>query len=51
MQKKNVNVVTCPPCGENVGLPTKRGAHQGFTLQVFLRPLREKVAEGRMRGY
>ena len=24
MQHKN-HVVTCPPCGENVGLPTKRG--------------------------
>ena len=24
MQKENI-VVTCPPCGENVGLPTKRG--------------------------
>ncbi len=22
---KNAHVVTCPPCGENVGLPTKRG--------------------------
>ena len=22
---RNRNVVTCPPCGENVGLPTKRG--------------------------
>ena len=22
---KNQTVVTCPPCGENVGLPTKRG--------------------------
>ncbi len=25
---KNVNVVICPPCGENVGLPTKRGANK-----------------------
>ncbi len=25
MQTENVQVVTCPPCGENVGLPTKRG--------------------------
>ena len=30
------NVVFCPPCGENVGLPTKRGAHQGFTLIELL---------------
>ena len=25
MQNKNEKVVSCPPCGENVGLPTKRG--------------------------
>ena len=25
MEKENGNVVFCPPCGENVGLPTKRG--------------------------
>ena len=25
MKKENENVVICPPCGENVGLPTKRG--------------------------
>ena len=30
------NAVICPPCGENVGLPTKRGAHQGFTLIELL---------------
>ncbi len=24
-ERKNVVVVSCPPCGENVGLPTKRG--------------------------
>ncbi len=24
----NENVVICPPCGENVGLPTKRGANK-----------------------
>ena len=33
---KNVVVVSCPPCGENVGLPTKRGAHKGFTLIELL---------------
>ena len=32
----NRNAVTCPPCGENIGLPTKRGAHQGFTLIELL---------------
>ena len=30
------NAVICPPCGENVGLPTKMGAHQGFTLIELL---------------
>ena len=30
------NVVFCPPCGENVGLPTKRGAYKGFTLIELL---------------
>ncbi len=30
------NAVICPSCGENVGLPTKRGAHQGFTLIELL---------------
>ena len=30
------NAVTCPPCGENVGLPTKRGAYKGFTLIELL---------------
>ncbi len=30
------NAVICPPCGGNVGLPTKRGAHQGFTLIELL---------------
>ncbi len=30
--KQNVNVVICPPCGENVGLPTKRGAYKAFSL-------------------
>ena len=29
---------------------SKTSYKQGFTQQVFLRPLREKVAEGRMRG-
>ena len=28
MKKENVNVGICPPCGENVGLPTKRGANK-----------------------
>ena len=30
------NAVICPPCGENVGLPTKRGAYKGFTLIELL---------------
>ena len=31
--KTNKNViVSCPPCGENVGLPTKRGAYKAFSL-------------------
>ena len=30
--KQNVNVVICPPGGENVGLPTKRGAYKAFSL-------------------
>ena len=29
---------------------SKTSCKRGFTRQVFLRPLREKVAEGRMRG-
>ena len=32
----NRNAVTCPPCGENVGLPTKRGGYKGFTLIELL---------------
>ncbi len=32
--KQNVNVVICPPCGENVGLPTKRGAYKAFSLII-----------------
>ena len=34
MKKENV-VVTCPPCGENVGLPTKRGL---LNKEAFLTP-------------
>ena len=30
------NAVICPPCGENVGLPTKGGAYKGFTLIELL---------------
>ncbi len=29
---KNVTVVSCPPCGENVALATKRGAYKAFSL-------------------
>ncbi len=36
MQHKN-HVVTCPPCGENVGLPTKRGLSNKATS--FTTPL------------
>ena len=32
MQTKNQQVVSCPPCGENVGLPTKRGAYKVTSL-------------------
>ncbi len=35
-QKMKRNAVICPPCGENVGLPTKRGAYKGFTLIELL---------------
>ncbi len=34
------NVVICPPCGENVGLPTKRGANK----QNFFEPLLPRLA-------
>ncbi len=30
------NVVNCPHCVENVGLPTKRGTNKGFTLIELL---------------
>ena len=34
MQNKNKNVVavSCPPCGENVALATKRGAYKAISL-------------------
>ena len=32
MQKENQKAVFCPPCGENVGLPTKRGL---FNKETF----------------
>ena len=38
MKKENV-VITCPPCGENVGLPTKRGfLNKGTFLTTPHRP-------------
>ncbi len=37
MKKENENVVFCPPCGENVGLPIKRGLSNKATS--FTTPL------------
>ena len=31
-ENKNVVVVSCPPCGENVALATKRGAYKAISL-------------------
>ncbi len=31
---KNAQMVTCPPCGENVGLPTKRGLLTSLTTPL-----------------
>ncbi len=32
MKKENVVAVSCPPCGENVALATKRGAYKAISL-------------------
>ncbi len=34
--KNNKTVVICPPCGENVGLPTKRGANKALPILPLL---------------
>ena len=36
MKNKRKNKVICPPCGENVGLPTKRGANKVSSILPFL---------------
>ena len=53
MKKENVVAVSCPPCGENVGLPTKRGflnkETSFITLPTHLRrtfPTRRATAHG-----
>ena len=39
MTKEKNNVVICPPCGENVGLPTKRGATKASLILPHLTAL------------
>ena len=49
---KNVNVVSCPPCGENVGLPTKRGAYKAFSLlSPSIGPADHFLRKGGRKGF
>ena len=53
--KNKTNEVTCPPCGENVGLPTKRGLlNKGPSLTIPHRPygaLPPQVGKLTARGF
>ena len=49
---KNVNVVSCPPCGENVGLPTKRGAYKVTSLMSpSIGPADHFLRKGGRKGF
>ena len=49
---KNNNVVTCPPYGENVGLPTKRGAYKATSLMSpSIGPADHFLRKGGRRGF
>ena len=49
---KNANVVSCPPCGENVGLPTKRGAYKVTSLMSpSIGPADHFLRKGGRKGF
>ena len=49
---ENNNVVTCPPCGENVALATKRGAYKAFSLMSpSIGPADHFLRKGGRRGF
>ncbi len=54
-ERKNVVVVSCPPCGENVGLPTKRGfSNKATSFTTPHRPygaLPPQVGQSTARGF
>ncbi len=52
MQTKNQQVVSCPPCGENVGLPTKRGVYKAFSLMSpSIGPADHFLRKGGRKGF
>ena len=52
MQTKNQQVVSCPPCGENVGLPTKRGAYKVTSLMSpSIGPADHFLRKGGRKGF
>ena len=52
MKKERMNVVTCPPCGENVALATKRGAYKVTSLMSpSIGPADHFLRKGGRKGF
>ena len=49
---KNASVVSCPPCGENVAVATKRGAYKAFSLMsLSIGPADHFLRKGGRKGF
>ena len=49
---KNASIVSCPPCGENVAVATKRGAYKAFSLlSPSIGPADHFLRKGGRKGF